>query len=50
VAGNLSGTYFFSKIARESGDDGDQGKVPPTLSTSMSIYLVILVLSCKGIK
>jgi hypothetical protein len=53
VAGNLSGTYFFTKIANktgESGDDGDQGKVSPTLSTSMSIYLVILVLSCKGIK
>lgn len=53
MAGNLSGTYFFTKIANktgESGDDRDQGKVSPTLSTSMSIYLVILVLSCKGIK
>ena len=53
MEGNLSGTYFFTKIANktgECGDEGDQGKVSPALSTSMLIYLVILVLSCKGIK
>ena len=45
MAGNLSGTYFFTKIANKtgkSGDEGDQGKVSPSV-----LYLNVNI-SCNS--